>query len=984
MMIPETNPLANLDIYDLKYLVYHVADANLVEDLHALLTLETDNQGLALFEAKDIIGEAGSFLTDLAIAWKEAEKEFEIGNKSRAISRQFRYALLTATYNSLATNIPTELMLTLAKYKFWSPEQCFNHIKQLEDLQSSKQINLLLELITEEPELLSTSLDLIRSNANQSDKIWAFLKLLEIFPDNSELFSEALESIINHDKRLEKVKQMIKLLPYVQDKNAILLEAIESTINIDKESDKREALTEITPHLSRDFMPTIGEIVIDIQDKYELATVLKEIGSQFPEILPVALEAAQCIQDKSQRASALKKLASKLPTELIPSLLLAANDLDRAEEILVWTEIPEHLPANVFPNLLSLIGATNSPYDNAQRMAVLSNLAPHLPETLMSQALDFVDAIPNGVVTSLCLKILAPYLPKTLQTRVLQVINNIQFTYENTDVTNLIQAQAFVYLVSYFPEIIPQAMENISKLEDSFKAENITEIACKFQENELFLELALDSIGSINNELQDKADLIAKLSSHIPDLIYNSNFQKIILETLIGAKNIKTINERNELTKKLAPHLPKNLVAEALITSRIIYEDQLKLLKSYILLTTYAPELDSRVLALERYFTSFTQSWHGVNPESDIKEMLGILSFYFPNDFWFWLSAVFKSYSEQEMITCLTNLIPVLSQECLLQSLKTVIALENSPEQQKFLREIIPFIPISPNQKIELIPAKDIEDQTFQEVVLSKPTSYSIRVASDQLIKSCEYLKLEKYNNTKFATTSLVDIITYMFRFLQSESGIPLDIKLSSKIHLKNELQLIDIIPYCTEELIIVILNLIENGLKLGIAWWALADNLPLHLIPKALELIPTKAILPNIAFNGLAPRLTKKLMPLGLESALSIKDTILKAESLRELSPYLPNNLVYKILDFCKEIREECQDKKASLLGGISPQLIELDPENTYNHWHSIIYPLSAQPRQYFLREINGLSSLIVNLGGTEAIEESAKVIEDIIRWFP
>jgi hypothetical protein len=131
MVEPEDNPIAHLTEYELRHLAAHLEAPGRADDLHHLLRLEwvrTEDvphirQGLrgwldrllgrrrfrterhctnAWYAAKEAVGDTAGYLADVQRAWRLANQSAE----SEAIVLQCRYALITASVNSLATNLP--------------------------------------------------------------------------------------------------------------------------------------------------------------------------------------------------------------------------------------------------------------------------------------------------------------------------------------------------------------------------------------------------------------------------------------------------------------------------------------------------------------------------------------------------------------------------------------------------------------------------------------------------------------------------------------------------------------------------------------------------------------------------------------------------------------------------------------------------------------------------------------------------------------
>ena len=111
------------DGYIHKHLVWHLEKAEQVEEIHKLLAEESETKGNGWYEACDRIGQIAIFVTDVACAWQLAEDSWNEINLPQVIGLQCRYALIIASLNSLAANLPVELLIALVKKNVWAPEQ---------------------------------------------------------------------------------------------------------------------------------------------------------------------------------------------------------------------------------------------------------------------------------------------------------------------------------------------------------------------------------------------------------------------------------------------------------------------------------------------------------------------------------------------------------------------------------------------------------------------------------------------------------------------------------------------------------------------------------------------------------------------------------------------------------------------------------------------------------------------------------------------
>ncbi len=97
------------------------------------------------YEAREKLGQAGSYITDISRAWELAQANWNESTLPQVVSWQCRYALIRASLNSLAANLPAKLLVALVKNKVWTPEQGLAYA--LQKPESKEKVEALIELI---------------------------------------------------------------------------------------------------------------------------------------------------------------------------------------------------------------------------------------------------------------------------------------------------------------------------------------------------------------------------------------------------------------------------------------------------------------------------------------------------------------------------------------------------------------------------------------------------------------------------------------------------------------------------------------------------------------------------------------------------------------------------------------------------------------------------------------------------------------------
>ena len=221
----------------LKDLPSHLVDAKKVEKLHTLLAEENKGRN-AWFEVKEAYAETASYLEDVRLAWEQAEKEL-VEAPGVAIGRQCRYALITSSLNSLATNIPPELIAVLVEKQIWQPAQGLTYVRQS------------------------------KNSKNQAAGLKAISKYLPPF-----LLSEALETARAIEAEYYRAIALQGLAPQLPE---ILPEALETARAIEEEYYRAKALEGLAPYLPKELLPEALEAVRAIGSEFWRAMALKNL-----------------------------------------------------------------------------------------------------------------------------------------------------------------------------------------------------------------------------------------------------------------------------------------------------------------------------------------------------------------------------------------------------------------------------------------------------------------------------------------------------------------------------------------------------------------------------------------------------------------------------------------------------------------------------------------------------------------------------------
>ena len=593
------------DGYIHQHLVWHLEKAQKVEEIHLLLREESATGGNGWYEACDSLGQTANFVTNVARAWQLAEDSWNDINLPQVVGLQCRYALIIASLNSLAANLPVELLIALIKKNVWAPEQGLGYA--LQSSNPEQKSRLLTELANHLPQklkevTLSKALFFVKEIRNEGERAYALSNLASKLP---KLLPEALVAArkIQHGSyRADALNNLASKLP------KLLPEALVAAKKIQNESFRAAALTNIADKLPSELLPEVLAAVRKIHDEYSRAAALSCLADKVPsELLPEVLAAAREIRNEEERVYALSCLADKVPSELLPEVLAAAREIQHESyhttalgcladkipsellpEVLAAAREIQHEPyranvlsrlANKLPELLpEALAAAREIQDEYNRANVISRLANKLPE-LLPEALAAARKIRNESFRVTTLSHLAVKLPPELLPEALAAAREIRDEYNRANVLS--------HLADRLPELFPEALAAAREIRDEYNRANVlSHLADRLPE--LFPE-ALAAARDGRDE-KSRTNALNSLIDKLPS--------ELLPEALAAARKIRNEKSRTNALSRLANKLPEFL-PEALAAAREIQDEYNR---AYALsnLVDKIPELLPEALAAAR------------------------------------------------------------------------------------------------------------------------------------------------------------------------------------------------------------------------------------------------------------------------------------------------------------------------------------------------------------------------------------------------
>jgi NB-ARC domain/Trypsin-like peptidase domain len=439
------------DGYFFEYLSRHLVAAGYADELHRLLGLTGADGRHAWYEAKRSLGELAGFLSDVNTAWQLAEQAYDVADDDRAaetVALQIRYALITASLNSLAENIPPALLCALLVHGERGARELLTYAARVPGPeQRSATLAALAPHLPEEllDEALATA-NAIPDEAVRADAIGRLAaRLVEL-----DRVKDGLAAVAN---LADPALQALALAEMARHRPDLATEAIRITGQL-RARQQANVLSQVAVRLADCGLS--GLAVDAAQQISDAETRWSALGRLAPHLPPsladAAIERASTLQPPAKRIRQLLHLLPLLPKSQVQEVLEGVAALrDKAEEAAAYVEVAARLPEPQATSTLDRALQRALQVDNPPRRAhAVATVAAYLPEPLVrrglsrvkrrpedqapaiaalaarladlghvEEALDLSQSISNGDQRAEFLDAIAPHLPATVLARAL-------------------------------------------------------------------------------------------------------------------------------------------------------------------------------------------------------------------------------------------------------------------------------------------------------------------------------------------------------------------------------------------------------------------------------------------------------------------------------------------------------------------------------------------------------------------------------------
>ncbi len=403
------------DGYIHRHLTWHFVQAEIEDEIHALMAMSDERGRNAWFEACDRIGQPAIFVQDVKRGWEVAEQSYE-KKETKSIVLQCRYALITATLNTLVKNLPIDMIIEFVKRGFWTLEHAWSYVEQMHNDQKAIAIVRLAPYLSKS--IVKLALDTAREIPDREN----YARVLRIL---AQMNTADFDQIFNAAQGIQDA-EMLRALAKAESADFNLLLDAAQKLNYEEAQDElshrnslaydlmmlgvsspsthsfkqASVLCDLAQMKSAKFEEVIN-IVRKIQSQFRQASVLRDLARINPTCFSEALDAVRKIHPDF-RAPILRDLARINPTCFSEALDAARKIQDSLRRASVLCDL-----AQINPTCFSeALDTTQSIKDEYGRASILRTLA-QIDSTKFDELFNVVQSIQNESSRTSCFCTLA-------------------------------------------------------------------------------------------------------------------------------------------------------------------------------------------------------------------------------------------------------------------------------------------------------------------------------------------------------------------------------------------------------------------------------------------------------------------------------------------------------------------------------------------------------------------------------------------------
>ncbi len=337
---PYVAALTGLSAYEGTHLISHCLSAGRAAEADLLLRLETPEGKNAWHQFKNRELGVASFLADVALVWAHHEHAEHTAGSPR-LSTWLRYALITASVNSLAAKLPGPVLVEMTMRGLWSakhavayaarvpdPEYrirtlaCLQGVIADPDRETAREI-LLAEVLALPDGDFRRDVEIRRWTLSEPQKRWfdratALALAAPHLPPRMMLRAiQGANGIANPSARADALAAMASFL-HGQEKQEVVRDALKAIGETRSVFEQVRRLAKLLPELDAQHFPLLFEIINHLDHDASQGDVLADAAEHMPpDQFDAALSIAKVIKWNDARIRACSSLLRKTPAHLL-------------------------------------------------------------------------------------------------------------------------------------------------------------------------------------------------------------------------------------------------------------------------------------------------------------------------------------------------------------------------------------------------------------------------------------------------------------------------------------------------------------------------------------------------------------------------------------------------------------------------------------------------------------------------------------------
>lgn len=871
-------------------------------------------------------GNYAGFLNDVERAWKAAEHENEDaiakGEVAPRIGDEVRCALVRASINSLAANMPVELIVQLVKHQKWTFQQGLFYARQIPD--NDRRAAALVRLVTElkiPEDLQDQILDEVLASASGIQSSWDRAELLVPL---APLLPDRLLALVPELDPRKKVNLLIALLPHFSEQaRDLLLEKALAEVEIPSRTsnDRVRVLSSLLPHVAQPkrellFHKALEEVsyILNHPDSstwydaellialapygYEAVLALvpgSDGGCGRAEILTAMVSQVAQPEQELALQNALKTVAAvREPFGRAKLLLALIPHMAQPKQKLVLQE--------VFADLSEI----DDPWN---RRKLLVALAPYRPEVV----LDAVKELRSNLERTEVLQSLAPYRPQA----VLAAVEECQGQAN--------QSELLVALVPHVAQlerelVLQKALTALSEINDSGKRRELLVALAPYRPAAVFTAIQrLD-------DCRQSTDLLLALAPYHTASVFDA------------VEEIKDPSVRAWGLASLVQHVPqpqRELALQKSLAAVSELKDRANQAKLLLILVPYVAQPE-RELVFQKALAALAE----IHDRGNRGELLVALAPYRPE-------AVLAAATELNDLGDCAEVLTALAPHQPDAVLAAVIERANDWQCRKVLFALAPYLP-----KAVLAAAEGLDlDPWDRSTVLAALVPHMAQSEREVVFQKALAAVVTLHYPSDCARV-LATLAPYQPDTVLAAGN-------ATTNHGDRAWVLAALLPYVTEP---ERLLLLQQAL----------------VTAQAIQYCKDRARL----LTALLPHMAEQERPLVVQQTLAaileIHESRDRAKALAALAPYRPD-VVLAAVEGLPEVWE-----RKEVLAALSPHCRLLSQRYLHSLFCSLLRHSSKSTRRELLYDLSALIPIIVELGKNQALEGVIQSARDVTTWWP